>query len=547
MQISRFIISRNASVLIALAFLLLTQFSIVRAEGYQISQNLQPNQILSSNYQLSPDGKYVVYQIFTNDNNGSQGSQLFSVDTATKSRKTLTPLVIGNGKNIGSFQILPNSQTVVFNASLEADAVNRSELYSIAIAAASPNLRKNIADIPAASQAGIYEFAVSPDSQHVVYQLTEQNAAGDYFAFLNRVAPNGGAITQLTPRTSAEAASQAVFTPDSSRIVYVSGNADGEQYKSVKLDATGRKTLASRNARIFITPDSARIVYILNSSPNGDGEDRLYSITLSGGGTRKQLSKTGESVFDAEFANGYSVVVYNFIPNIVQNYSPSAFGFVPADKSEESVSFDTGRAVNSYAVSPNNSSIIYRGSQQGFGGASQLYSLTYQNNFAFDQQISNAPSGQTPFLNVNDFKIAPDSRRVVFHAQQNSIFSFPPDLFSVPIANNPLAVKLDALPGETGANADRYGTASYFITPDSRRVIFGYSLTDGSCCGDNLYTNSITGGTPPPSFAGKADDQFYQSSLRFTADGRRVIYTKSVYDVFADPVPASIWAANVPQ
>lgn len=50
MQISRSIASRNAFVLIALAFLLLTQFSIVRAEGYQLSQNLQPNQILSSNY-----------------------------------------------------------------------------------------------------------------------------------------------------------------------------------------------------------------------------------------------------------------------------------------------------------------------------------------------------------------------------------------------------------------------------------------------------------------------------------------------------------------
>ncbi len=252
-------------------------------------------------------------------------------------------------------------------------------------------------------------------------------------------------------------------------------------------------------------------------------------------------------MFDAKFANSYSVVVYNFIPNAAQNFNPSAFGFVPADKSEESVSYDTGRAVNSYAVSPDNRSVIYRGSQQGFGGASQLYSLTYQNNFAVDQQISNAPSGQTPFLNVNDFKIAPDSQRVVFHAQQNSIFSFPPDLFSAAIANNPVSVKLDTLPGETGANADTFGVASYFISPDSRRVVFGYSLTDGSCCGDNLHTNAITGGTPPPPFATKADDQFYQSSLRFAADGRRVIYTKSVYDDFGDPISSSIWAANAPQ
>lgn len=536
---------KTAFILIAFFCLLFTEFSEVRAEGYQISQNLQSNQILSSNYLLSADGKYVVYQVFTNSN-GFQGSQLFSVDVATSSRKALTPLVIGDGKFIGSYKILPNSQTVVFNASLEADAFNRSELYSIPVFPANTNLRKNIGNIPSNLQANINEFSISPDSLHVVYQLTEQNAAGDFFAVLYRVAPTGTTTTQLTPRSSTEAASQAIFTPDSSRIVYVSGTPDGEQYKSVKLDGTGRKTLVSRNARILITPDSARIAYILNSSPNGDGEDRLYSITLSGNGNRKQLSRNGEFVFDFKFANDYAVVVYNFIPNIAQAFNPSAFGFVPADKSENSVSYDTGRAVNSYDVSPNNGLIIYRGSQQGLGGASQLYSLTYQNDYPVDQQISNAPPNQSVFFNVNDFKISPNSQRVVFHAQQNSIFSFPPDLFSVAIANNPVSVKLNTLPGETSANADTYGVGSYFIKPDSQSVVFGYSLTDGSCCGNNLYTNSITGGTPPPPFATKADDQFFQTSLQFADDGSRVIYIKNLFDEFGNFASSAIWAANIP-
>ena len=65
MQISQLTGRRTAFVLTALAFLLLTQFSTVRAEGYQITQDLQSNQQLGAEYRLSSDGKYLVYRIFT--------------------------------------------------------------------------------------------------------------------------------------------------------------------------------------------------------------------------------------------------------------------------------------------------------------------------------------------------------------------------------------------------------------------------------------------------------------------------------------------------
>ena len=114
------------------------------------------------------------------------------------------------------------------------------------------------------------------------------------------------------------------------------------------------------------------------------------------------------------------------------------------------------------------------------------------------------------------------------------------------IANNPVSVKLNTLPAETGANADTFGVGSYFIKPNSQRVVFGYSLTDGSCCGNNLYTNSITGGTPSPPFATKVDDQFFQTSVKFAADGSRVIYAKNLFDEFGNFVSTTLWAANIP-
>ena len=84
---------RAAFVLIAFCGLFLTQFSDVRAEGYQISQNLKPNVNQISDQKTSPDSKYAVYRVISLDQNNTQFSQLFSVDLATRNRKALTPVI----------------------------------------------------------------------------------------------------------------------------------------------------------------------------------------------------------------------------------------------------------------------------------------------------------------------------------------------------------------------------------------------------------------------------------------------------------------------
>ena len=115
------------------------------------------------------------------------------------------------------------------------------------------------------------------------------------------------------------------------------------------------------------------------------------------------------------------------------------------------------------------------------------------------------------------------------------------------IANNPVAVKLNAFPGENDPNNDSSGAGSYLISPDSRRVAFGYPPAGGVCCGEDLYTTSITGGTPTGPFATGARDDFYYPGLTFSTDGRRVIYVRFFYDEFGNYLSSSIWAANIPQ
>lgn len=536
---------RTALVLTALLCSLLTGFSTARAEGYQVSQDLGQ----TVNYQLSADGKYAVYRVDSQDANYNQSSQLFSVNLATKERKALTPVIGGNGKYLSSYQITPNSQYVVYNASLEADAVYRTELYSIPIAATSQTQRKNIGNVPAGSEIDIYNFYISPDSRYIVYQTNEDVEVGDSsvnYEILFRVAPTGGTPLQLTPRTADGRAENVIFTPDSSRLVYEynSPATDGNiVFQSVSIGGTGRKNLTDRvygDAKA-ITVDSQRFVFTADFSNGGD-EVRLYSITLAGSEARKQLSKTGEYVYNFNSANGYAVIVYTFRPIAVDGYYPNSFGFAAADKSYESVSYNTGKSINynSFAISPDNRSVIYLGGD----GSRQLYSLTYQNNNALDQQLSNAAVGQASFNDVSDFKIAPSSGRVVFRATQGTAYT--PDLFSVAISNNPVAVKLNNLPSENGASGSDYGVGSYFITPNSGRVVFGYSLTDGSCCGLNLFTNATTGGTPTGPFATKANDDSYGGGfVNITSDARRVVYTKTVYDENGNG-STTLWTALVP-
>lgn len=540
---------RIAFVFIVLLTLFFAELD-VRADGTQVSSNLQPNQSLS-NYRVSADGKYAVYKISSLDVNYNESVQLFSVNLAANDRKALTPVIGGDGKTFGEYQITPDSQYVVYNASLEADAFFRAELYSIPIGATSQNQRKNIGNIPASFDGDIFNFYISPDSRHVVYQTSDENAAYESFRILYRVAPTGGATTQLTPRVADGEAENVIFTPDSSRIVYQfdSPATDGNTiYQSVSISGTGRKTLTnetSGGSDPAITSDSLRLVFTADFSPENDNiyETALHSITLSGSEARKQLSKSGEDVSTFRLAKDYPVAVYAFKLANDPGYSPTAFGFAVADKSYESVSYNTGKELDSYnyAISPNNSSLIYIA---GGYGASQLYSLTFQNNAGFEKQLSVAPASAGPFTGISDFKIAPNGARVVFRATQGSAYT--PDLYSVAISNNPLAVKLDTLAAETGANASDYGVGSYFITPNSARVIFGYSRTDGNCCGNNFYTNAITGGTPTAAFATNANDDQYSGGFPIlTADARRLVYTKTVYDVNFNPT-TSLWTALVP-
>ncbi|MBC7795917.1 MAG: hypothetical protein H7Z37_03480 [Pyrinomonadaceae bacterium] len=550
MQSSLFTRRKISVIMTAVFCLLLNGFSNVRAEGYQVSPNLQSNQSLS-NYKVSGDGKYAVYQIDTFDENFNQFSQLFSVDLASRQVRTLTPNIGGDGKFLGSFQITPDSHNVVYNASLENDANFRSELYIISIAASRQNQRKNIGNIPSNSTADIFNFFVSPDSKHVVYQTSDENEAGEDFRILFRVAIGGGSTTQLTPRVADGNAENVIFAPDSSRIVYTfrSPAIDGTLYQSVSITGTGRKTLTdeiSGGATASITLDSKRYVFTADFTPEDDdvSETSLYSITLEGNETRKQLSKTGEEVYNFKFANGFPVIVYPFKLSSAPGFSPTSFGFVIADKSYESVSFNTGKELDSFnfEVSPDNKSVIYLAGNAS--GATQLYSLTYQNNAGLDQQLSVAAANQSAFSSISDFKIAPNSSRVAFRATQGNAFT--PDLFSTPISNNPVAVKLNTLSAENGENADFFGVGSYFITPNSHRIIFGYPPVDGSCCGNDFYTNAIAGGTPGAPFATKANDDSFGIPLTLTADARRIVYTKTVFDENFNST-TSLWTAIVPQ
>ena len=250
------------------------------------------------------------------------------------------------------------------------------------------------------------------------------------------------------------------------------------------------------------------------------------------------MSRNGEEVFNFKLAGNSQSVFYAFKPRLVEAAAPTAFGFVPADDSSAANSYVTGKEifVNNIAVSSDNETVVYIAGDFAF---SQLYSLTFQNGVPIERQLSVAAADQPAFYAITDFKIAASGGRVVFRAGQNG--SSPLDLYSAAILDNAVAVKLNTVPTEDTEDGLFKGVGLYFPLPNSPRVVFTYIPDFGKA---NIYSNAVTGGVPVI-LAANAND-FFSDAVQLTADGRRVVYKKTITDEFGNST-VSLWAVNVPQ
>ncbi len=481
--------------------------------GTKINPTLRPNETVE-NYQVTPDGKFAVFQISKNVDFATVETRLYSFELATHALKTLSPLFSGN-RNFLGYQIAPNSSRVVYKADQAAD--NRFDLYSVAITGGTQTKISRLVT----NNGDATDYKISSDSARVVYEYEEELANYDDIDTLYTVSITGGAATRLSSNAPEAEVGSFFFTPNGSRVIYEFQNPGGDFYSIGSVPVAGGQTAFVTDKYYAdyyaVTADSNTFVYIADYL--GDNVYELYSVPVAGG-ARTLLSLPNENVAFFKLANPYTAAVYAYRPADDMNSSnPNAFGVVAATDPETRYNLPINRdfSYSDWQISPDNRGVVF--SAEGIGSQgffeNQLFSATLQSRGEV-RRLDNAT-----VRGVNAFRIAPDSSRVVFLASPQNTFGT--QLYSVPIAGGAL-VKLSGVAyGDTSSGVNN----RFEFTQDGKRVVFAYTaetFIDGG--GYDVLSNAIAGGSLRRA-ASNVDDGFANSFI--VAGSTRVIFSRTTY------------------
>ena len=293
-------------------------------------------------------------------------------------------------------------------------------------------------------------------------------------------------------------------------------------------------------ASFQVSPDNSRVVYIADQRI--DGVNELFSVPIAGGSAVRLNDNlpTDGNVDGFLISPDGSRVVYFADQNtdeVDELFSVSITGGLPIRLNPNLVSggdvlgnvFSTG-----FEISPDGSRVIY---------------IAYQNiNDRFELFSVPIGGGNTERLNddlaeglvdmgVVEFRISPDSSRVIYTADQNDQNSAGDELelFSVPISGG-TTTRLNAdLP--TGGNVV---DSSPLISADSSRVIY---IADQNTVGvPELFSVPIAGGEPVPLNSNLVSGgEVTPFGHQISPDGSRVIYiadqnTVGVRELFSVPI-----------
>ncbi|MGQ0600637.1 MAG: hypothetical protein ACT4QE_02960 [Anaerolineales bacterium] len=470
--------------------------------------------------------------------------------------------------NVHGWQVSLNGQYAVYGADRLGDGSD--EIYSVPIAGGTP-VRLNVTPEPG-RQVGLY--AISPDSQWVVYIVPQQSGQGLATpAELFRVPIGGGPSVKLSgPLAAGGFVWSFIISPNSARVIYRAYQGANDVYElySVPLDASAPPvklnptptTNGDVSTFYRVTSDSSRVVYVADQDTND--VDELYSVPVTGGSAIKlntPLVMDGDVGFQAggEFftlsPDGARVVYYADQETDGRMELFSASVSTAASSVKLNVELTSGHvSPGAVRLSPDGSRVLYATSVVSF----TLYSVPVS-----------GPASASVVLISGNFPSVFGS----FSADGNTVVGYRPDgsmgsmlgatLISVP-ATGPassaitLATGVQTLqysggsrvaysvPTNGGSSIDVYGvpvigpsTAAvrlnapavegdqgYRLSPDETRLVYESSDLGGNP--RELFSVPITGPyTDSIKISGplvSGGDVEYYFGFAFTPDGQRVVY-----------------------
>jgi Tol biopolymer transport system component len=400
-----------------------------------------------SQFAVSADGARVVYRMQTE----GQPNGLYSVPLGGGAVTELNP------RDVSSFVVSPGSDTVVYLD--DEDGNGKRDLHTVPIGGGtSAQFALPNTDV----QPG---FAITPDGARVIFRAINTLSSSAPRSLYS--APTGGGSVVRLNAVDLDNTSVSAFAvaPDSTSVLYV---ANQDSLAVLELwsapVAGGGSTRLSADLTfdgdvqsVQIDPTGARAIYLADQDSNDATE--LYSVDVEGGPVTKlspPLVTVGTQGAVIQFAlrpDGAHAVYRadQDVDNVFEVWSVATAGGVPT---RLNAALAPGGDVISFEVSPDWGSVVYHAGHDDY----RLYSAPIGGGASVVLEVS-------PYSHLGDYDVSPDSTRVVYRSDADEANVF--ELFSVPVGGG-ARVQLNPALVAGGDVVFR----QFRIAPDSSRVVY---------------------------------------------------------------------------
>jgi Tol biopolymer transport system component len=432
------------------------------------------------------------------------------------------PLGPGQNVTIGSVQISPNSNRVLYLGDQDAD--NVFEIFSVPITGGA-RMQLN-GTLATGGDVLLNGLDISPDGSRVLFyadQTTDEvfeafsvPLIGGTAAKLNGTLAVGGDVSNAGLQFDSSG-SQALFhadqTTDEVFEVFIVPSTGGTPLKlNGALVANGD----TQSTDLQFSPNGSRVIYLADQTT--DEVFEAFSVP-SGGGSAVKLNDTlvaGGDVTLQRINSDSSRVLYladQITDDVFEIFSVPVTGGTPVKLSG---AMATGGDVSTSGLqfSPNGNHVIYFADQNA-DNVNELFSVPSAGGTAVKLNGALVANGD---VSGSGILISPDSSRVIYTADQDADNVF--DIFSAPIAGG-APVKLS---GPMVANGDvSVGSGGRTFTPDGSRVIYTADQDTDEVV--ELYSVPSAGGTSIKLNGPMASGGDLQpNSLAVSPNGSRVLY-----------------------
>jgi Tol biopolymer transport system component len=387
-------------------------------------------------FALSPDGQTAVY-IADQETLGRFELYAVPVDGSATPIKLSISLVFGAGdQGVHSFQITPDGGSVLFLADPAAGGGN-NDLFSVPIDGSASASQLNLS-----SERPVTGMGILPNSLRAAFFGNSSGATELFKATINSPASS----IRLSSAGPSGDVVAALFSPDSSRVLYAAGPTF--QWYSVPTGASGPgEEVQLSNALGFvslggISPDSGTVVYTADESLLGVSE--IFSVDIDGPSTsavKLNPSMAGSGVTGFRIGPDSQQVAYladQGTAGMIEAYSATIGS---SGSMQLNGTLSGSQSVRSVVISPDGSSVVYEADENTEGTIDVLTRAIDGGGTPQTLHALTAPSNAGLFSGLDTPILGP--RAVYPVIKSGAEIETEIDLFSLPIDGSQAAVRVN--------------------------------------------------------------------------------------------------------